>query len=107
MAEALSRTVSDADRRVTQGFAKDTPSIGYRRMPVARNQCGHRTGKRSFTVKGTNLVSVHVSTQPGFTTGEPVALPIKEQLVLQNPTFQRNYDISPDGKYFIAVIRAP
>ena len=58
-------------------------------------------------MKETNPVSVHVSTQPGFTTGEPVALPIREQLVLQNPTFQRNYDISPDGKYFIAVIRAP
>jgi serine/threonine protein kinase len=48
------------------------------------------------------LYSVAIATQPSFTFGNPVALPIKG--FMQRVGNWRDYDISPDGKQFIVML---
>jgi serine/threonine-protein kinase len=52
---------------------------------------------------GQRLVAVDVRTQPIFSAGKPVALPI-EALFLS--ALHRNYDIMPDGKQFVVITPA-
>jgi eukaryotic-like serine/threonine-protein kinase len=59
-------------------------------------------GKELFYVNLTRLFSVSVQTQPGFSFGNPVQLPI--DMVQLQVSGIRNYDITPDGKQFIALL---
>jgi hypothetical protein len=49
-----------------------------------------------------HLYSVAIATQPSFTFGNPVALPIKG--FVQRVGNWRDYDITPDGKQFLFML---
>lgn len=49
------------------------------------------------------LFAVDVRTEPTFTFGTPVALPIERTV---HPIAQRNYDVTPDGKRLLVVLSA-
>jgi serine/threonine-protein kinase len=61
-------------------------------------------GKELFFNKNatSQLYSVDVQTQPAFTFGNPVELPVKD--FLQVPGVSRQFDVTPDGKQFIVVM---
>jgi serine/threonine-protein kinase len=92
-------------------FVKPFPDTGAK-YQVSKDVGGQPLwspdGKELFYRGGTgNFFSVKVSTQPGFTTGNPTPLPIDNTIALPEPTSAiRNYDITPDGKYFIIVTRS-
>src|SRR5262245_3399481 len=48
------------------------------------------------------IISVAIKTEPSFTIGKTMPLPI-QQIALNGP---RGYDITPDGKYFIVMQRS-
>jgi len=48
---------------------------------------------------------VDVRTQPAFCTGKRVVLPI-EAIFTPGLNFERNYDLTPDGKQFVVVAAA-
>ena len=52
---------------------------------------------------GQRLVAVDVRTQPIFSAGKPVALPIEAFFL---SALHRNYDIMPDGKQFVVITPA-
>jgi hypothetical protein len=52
---------------------------------------------------GQRLVAVDVQTQPIFSAGKPVALPIEASFF---SALHRNYDIMPDGKQFVVITPA-
>ena len=57
----------------------------------------------SFLVSGgEKLFAVNVATQPSFTFSNPVAIPV-EGIIPVSTGPARDYDITPDGKYFIAL----
>ena len=53
---------------------------------------------------GTQFVAVSVTTPPTFTFGNPV--PVPRPFVGRGPGFERNYDITRDGKRFLGVVPA-
>ena len=55
-----------------------------------------------YSYSNSRLNVVDVQTQPAFSFGKPVPLPITG--VIQDAGMPRNYDITPDGKQFIAVL---
>src|SRR5262249_31219973 len=59
-------------------------------------------GRGSITFGVEKIISVDIKTEPGFTWGKTMPLPI-EQIVANGP---RAYDITPDGKYFIVMQRS-
>ena len=55
-------------------------------------------GKQLFYVTGPDqFVSRSIRTQPSFERGNAVRISIR-QLLLRPPFFQRNFDVTPDGK---------
>jgi eukaryotic-like serine/threonine-protein kinase len=62
-------------------------------------------GKELFYRVGTRLVSTTVTTQPSFSLGNPVQMPIEGWIQFGQGS-ARNYDITPDGKQFIMVYPA-
>jgi hypothetical protein len=56
-----------------------------------------------FTPQG-QLVFVRIDTQPGFTFGNPVSLPVPEGFAAISVSVVKNYDIMPDGKRFVAAL---
>ena len=68
-------------------WSRDGKQILYQSAPFAN------TGR---------LFAVDVRTQPTFTFGKPMPLPI-DGIVLPGPPTHRNFDITPDGKQFIIV----
>jgi Tol biopolymer transport system component len=75
------------------------PTDGPARIPLWSPD-----GKQIFYQENrTNrLFAVDVRTQPGVTFGKPVALPVSVVAIAR----QRTYDVTPDGKYFVALIPA-
>jgi hypothetical protein len=64
-------------------------------------------GKQIFylsTTTGFKIVAVDVRTEPAFSVGKPVTLPIGG--FVQPAPGMRNFDITPDGKQFITVMSA-
>jgi Tol biopolymer transport system component len=63
-------------------------------------------GKELFYGPGTvnSLMTVSVTSRPTFTFGNPV--PVPRRFVERGPFFERNSDITPDGKRFLGVVRA-
>ena len=62
-------------------------------------------GKELFYRPGVNqLVAVSVTTRPTFTFGNPV--PVPRPFVESRPGFERNNDITLDGKRFLGVVAA-
>jgi Tol biopolymer transport system component len=62
-------------------------------------------GKELFYVSGAGaarLAAVSVTTRPTFTFGNPVQLP--RPFVERGPAFERNHDITRDGKRFLGVV---
>jgi hypothetical protein len=59
-------------------------------------------GKQLYyhTILSQRFVAVDIRTQPTFSVGKPVALPIDAPLV---NALARNYDITPDGKQFVVI----
>ena len=55
-----------------------------------------------FNSRAGGLVAVDVRTQPGFTFGLPVPIPVR--FFTPAPTLPRNIDVTPDGKRFVAVV---
>ena len=53
---------------------------------------------------GRQFVAVSVTTRPTFTFGNPV--PVPRPFVERGPQFERNNDITPDGKRFLGVVAA-
>jgi hypothetical protein len=49
-------------------------------------------------------VAVSVTTRPTFTFGNPVSVP--RPFVERGPVFERNYDITLDGKRFVGLVVA-
>jgi len=47
------------------------------------------------------IVSVDIKTEPHFTMGKTMPLPIKQIYLLAGP---RSYDITPDDKYFVVIL---
>ena len=50
------------------------------------------------------FVAVSVTTRPTFTFGNPV--PVPRPFAAGRPGFERNYDITLDGKRFLGVVAA-
>ena len=64
-------------------------------------------GKELFYLTGGGagqLVVVSVTTRPTFTFGNPVSMP--RPFVDRSPAFERNNDITLDGKRFVGVVAA-
>ena len=64
-------------------------------------------GKELFyfvSVGNGQFVAVSVATRPTFTFGNPV--PVPEAFAAGRPEFERNYDITLDGKRFLGVVAA-
>jgi serine/threonine protein kinase len=64
-------------------------------------------GKELFYLTGGGagqLLAVSVTTRPTFTFGNPVS--VSTPFVDRGPRFERNNDITLDGKQFVAVVRA-
>jgi len=55
-----------------------------------------------YDVDARKLVAVSIQTQPSFSVGVPVPLPL--EIVLQQAGFERQYDVSPDGKRFLVLL---
>ena len=53
---------------------------------------------------GNDFVAVSVTTRPTFTFGNPVSVP--RPFLDRGPGFERNYDITLDGKRFLGVVAA-
>jgi Tol biopolymer transport system component len=60
-------------------------------------------GKTLYYDSASRIHSVSVKTEPSFTTGEPVALPITGFI---QGTGRRQYDLTPDGQQFIMMFAA-
>jgi len=69
-------------------WSRDGKQIFYQPAPLGNNTTG--------------LFAVDVRTQPTFTFGKPMPLPI-DGIMLPAPPTHRNFDITPDGKQFIVV----
>jgi serine/threonine-protein kinase len=61
-------------------------------------------GKELFSRQRGRTVVRAITTKPTFTFGNPVELPDTVRLRDGGPTFERNHDITPDGKRFVGVI---
>ena len=71
-----------------------------------RNPLWSPDGKQLFYLSGasvTQLNVVDVQTQPAFSFGKPMPLPIE----IPNSSGPRPYDITPDGKHFVALRPQP
>jgi eukaryotic-like serine/threonine-protein kinase len=100
-------------------FVQPFPTTGAT-YPVSKGNGIHPTwapdGKELFyspavavgpiggSVGAGQLVGVSVTTQPTFTFGNPVRVPAS--VGERGPTFERNNDITRDGKQFIGVVAA-
>ena len=63
-------------------------------------------GKELFYSAGVSLLAaVSVTTRPTFTFGNPVPVLLR-LFVERGSTFERNNDITPDGKRFLGVVAA-
>jgi serine/threonine-protein kinase len=55
-----------------------------------------------YSKGGPGVVSAQIATKPTFTFGNPISIPLPARMSgIANP---RNYDITPDGKRFLAVV---
>ena len=62
-------------------------------------------GKELFYSRGPDrFVAVSVTTRPTFTFGNPV--PVPRPFIERGPAFERNNDITLDGKRFLGVVAA-
>jgi serine/threonine-protein kinase len=61
-------------------------------------------GRQLYFDRGQRLFVVDVRTQGGFSTGEPVALPISGFI---QGNLRRQYDMTPDGQQFLMMFRGP
>ena len=90
------------------------PAVSHDRGDVSDLEIGagfHPTwspdGKELFYVAGAGaaqFVAVSVTTRPTFTFGNPV--PVPRPFVERGPGFERNNDITLDGKRFLGVVAA-
>jgi serine/threonine-protein kinase len=55
-----------------------------------------------YATVGVGFVSTHIATKPTFTFGNPISMPLPAKL--SAPAFPRNFDITPDGNKFLAVV---
>jgi len=60
-------------------------------------------GRKIVFESGRRLMSVDIQTKPAFTFTEPKALPVETE----PSALGRPYDITPDGKWFLVIQRAP
>ena len=62
-------------------------------------------GKQLFygDMRTGRIIAVDINTEPTFSIGKPVALPIERAAIIGNYP-GRNFDITPDGKQFIVVM---
>jgi serine/threonine-protein kinase len=91
-------------------FVQPFPPTGAT-YPISKGGGFHPTwspdGKELFYVAGAgggSFVVVSVTTRPTFTFGNPVPLP--KAFVERGPAFERNNDITLDGKRFLGVVAA-
>ena len=91
-------------------FVQPFPTTGAT-YPISKGSGFHPTwspdGKELFylTAGGAGqLVAVSVTTRPTFTIGNPV--PVAIPFVDRGPAFERNNDITRDGKRFLGVVAA-
>jgi hypothetical protein len=91
-------------------FVQPFPTTGAT-YPISKGQGFHPTwspdGKELFYVAGAGsgtFVAVSVTTRPIFTLGNPV--PVPRPFGDRSPGFERNYDITLDGKRFLGVVPA-
>ncbi len=52
------------------------------------------------------MLSVTVKTQPAFSSGDPVTMPMKD-FIQPSGTIRRQFDITPDGKQFLMMFQSP
>ena len=90
-------------------FVQPFPTTGAT-YPISKASGFHPTwspdGKELFyfTGAGGQFVAVSVTTRPTFTFGNPV--PVPRPFVERGPGFERNNDITLDGKRFLGVVAA-
>jgi Tol biopolymer transport system component len=91
-------------------FVQPFPTTGAT-YPISKGSGFHPTwfpdGKGLFYFAGGGggqFFAVSVTTRPTFTFGNPVPLP--RPFVMRGPGFERNYDITRDGKRFLGVVAA-
>jgi len=89
-------------------FVQPFPTTGAT-YPISKGGGFHPTwspdGKELFYLAGVGagqFVAVSVTTRPTF--GNPVSMP--RLFVARGPAFERNYDITLDGKRFLGVVAA-
>jgi serine/threonine-protein kinase len=89
-------------------FVQPFPATGAT-YPISKGGGFHPTwatdGKELFYGAGTTIfVAVSATTRPTFTFGNPV--PVPRLFVERGPMFERNNDITRDGKHFLGVVTA-
>jgi Tol biopolymer transport system component len=91
-------------------FVQPFPTTGAT-YPISKSLGFHPTwspdGKELFyfaSVGSGQFVAVSVATRPTFTFGNPV--PVPSPFAAGRPEFERNYDITLDGKRFLGVVAA-
>ena len=102
---------SNAEAGVYRIFVQPFPPAGdkyliSKDLGAARHPVWSPDGKEVFYVPALGQFEVvALQTRPTFTFGNPVAVPVGA-FVEAAVTTERNYDILPDGKRFIAAIPA-
>ena len=91
-------------------FVQPFPPTGAT-YPISKGSGFHPTwspdGKELFYfigVGGGQFMALSVTTRPTFAFGNPV--PVPRPFVVRGPGFERNYDITRDGKRFLGVVAA-
>jgi Tol biopolymer transport system component len=88
-------------------FVQPFPTTGAT-YPISKGSGIHAMwapdGKELFYVPGNGLSGVSVTTRPAFTFGNPAPMP--RPFFERGATFERNNDITRDGKQFIGVVAA-
>ncbi len=86
-------------------YVQPVPATGAK-YQISKNDDGHHPmwspdGKELFYVPDpSSFAVVTIATQPSFTFGDPVSVPRR---FTESPSTERSIDITPDGKWFVAV----
>ena len=89
-----------------QVFVQAFPGAGAKYQVATRaiHPVWSPDGKELFFMPPGQLMFVRVATQPSFTFGNPVSIPVPEGLSANSVNAPKTYDIMPDGQRFIGTV---
>jgi serine/threonine protein kinase/Tol biopolymer transport system component len=105
----MAYTVAEAGAVGGSLFVQPFPATGAT-YPISKGPGIHPTwapdGRELFygAAAGPSMVAVSITARPTFTFGNPV--PVPRPFLERGPVFERNYDITLDGKRFLGVVAA-